>query len=117
MAHLAAIDDVGELHARAELVALHVHGQDADLALFHVFGDRRRQVDERPLRDVFEDERVVGRADLLDLVHQAGGNVRAFAIGDHRDAFVRLHIEADANRVARAGGEFLIESSQHRLIS
>ncbi len=33
MAHLPAIDDVGELHARAELVALHVHGQDADLAL------------------------------------------------------------------------------------
>ena len=80
----------------------------------HVVGDRRGQVDERPLRDVFEDERVVGRADLLDLVHQAGGDVVAVAIGDHRDALVRLHVEADANRVARARGEFLIEHGQHR---
>ena len=96
-----------------QLVALHVHGQDADLALFHVVGDRRRQVDERPLRDVFEDERLVGRADLLDLVHQAGGDVFAVAIGDHRDALVRLHVEADANGVARAGREFLVEGGQH----
>ena len=103
VAHLAAIDDVGELHARAQLVALHVHGEDADLALLHVVGDRRRQVDERPRRDVFEDERLVGRADLLDLVDQAGGDVLAVAIGDHRDALVRLHVEADANGVARAG--------------
>ena len=67
--------------------------------------------DERPRRDVFEHERVVGRADLLDLVHQAGGDVLAVAIGDHRDALVRLDVEADANRIARAGGEFLVERS------
>ena len=82
MAHLPAIDDVGQLHARAQLVALHVHGQDADLALLHVVGDRRRQIDERPLGDLLEDERLVRRADLLDLVDQAGGDVLAIAIGD-----------------------------------
>ena len=76
-------------------------------------GDHLRQIDERPLGDVFEDERLVGRADLLDLVDQAGGDVFAVAIGNHRDALVRLHVEADANRVARAGGEFLVEGGQH----
>ena len=76
-----------------------------------------RQVDERPRRDVFEHERLVGRADLLDLVHQAGGDVLAVAIGDHRHALVRLDVEADANRVARAGRKFLIERGQHLLNS
>ena len=98
-----------------ELVALHVHGEDADLALLHVGGDRRRQIDERPLGDVFEDERLVGRADLLDLVHEAGGDVFAIAIGNDRDALVRLHVEADANRVAGARGEFLVERGQSSL--
>ncbi len=32
-----------------------MHGQDADLALFHVGGNRRRQVGQRPRRDVFEE--------------------------------------------------------------
>ena len=95
--------------------ALHVHGEDADLALFHVVGDHRRQVGERPRRDVFENERLVGRADRLDLVHEAGGDVLAVAIGDHRHAFVRLNVEADANRVARAGGEFGVESGRCHL--
>ena len=49
--------------------------------------------------------------DYYDLVPLRGGRL-AFAIGDHRDAFVRLHVEADANRVARARGEFLVKGRQ-----
>jgi hypothetical protein len=63
--------------------------------------------------DVFEDERFVRRADGLDLVRQAGGDVFALAIGDERDALVRLNVEAHANGIARAGGEVLVESRQH----
>ena len=113
MAHLAAVDDVGELHARAELVALHVHGQDADLALLHVVGDRLGQIDQRPWRDIFENKRLVGRADTLDFVHQARGNVFAVAIGNHRHAFVRLDVEADANRITRTGSKVFVVRSQH----
>ena len=98
-----------------QLVALHVHGEDADLALFHVRGNRLRQIDKRPFGDLFEDERLVRRADLLDLVHQAGGDVFAVAIGNHRHALVRLDVEADANRIARAGSKILVVRSQHSL--
>ena len=52
-------------------------------------------------------------ADLLDLVHQAGRDVFAIAIGDDGDAFVRLNVEADANGVARAWSEFLVERGKH----
>ena len=113
VAHLAAIDDVGELHARAQLVALHVHGQDADLAPLHVLGDRRRQVAQRPLGDLLEDERLVGRADLLDLVDQAGRDVLAIAIGNHRHALVRLDVEADADRIPGARRQAGIERGGH----
>ena len=56
--HAPAIDDVGQLHAGAELVRLHVHGEDADVAPLHVRGDRRAAGSvERPRRDVLEHER------------------------------------------------------------
>ena len=82
VAHPAAIDDVGHLHARVQLVRLDVHGEDADLALLHVGRDDRGQAGERPGRDVFEDERAIRRADRFDLVDQAGGDVLARAVGD-----------------------------------
>ena len=55
------------------------------------------------------------RAEALDLVHQAGGDVLAVAIGDHRHALMRLDVEADTNRVARAGGQILIVRREHSL--
>src|SRR5689334_24453082 len=90
-----------------------MHGEDADLALLHVVSDDLRQAGQRPRRDIFQDERLVRRADLLDLVDQAGGDVFAIPIGDHGDALVRLNVEADPDGVARAGSQFLVESSDH----
>ena len=44
---------------------------------------------------------------------QRRGDVLAFAIGHDGDAFVRLDVEADANRIPRTRGKFLVESRQH----
>ena len=73
--------------------------------VLHVFDDHRRQVDERPRRHFFENERLVRRAHFLDLVDEAGGDLFAVAIGHHRHPLVRLNVEADADRVSRAGNE------------
>ncbi len=115
MAHAAAIDDVGHLHARSQLVRLHVHGEDADLALLHVGGDDVGQRGQRPRREVFEDERLARRRrPVVDLVDQAGGDVFAFAVGDDGDALVRLDVEADANRVAGAGEQFGVDGFRYQ---
>jgi hypothetical protein len=87
-----------------------VHGENADLALLHRRGDRRRQANQWPRRDVFEHEGRVRRADIFDLVHEAGRNLLALAIGDDGHAFRWLHGQTDANRVARAWAEFAIKS-------
>ena len=57
------------------------------------------------------------RADLIDLVHEAGGDVGALAIGDERDALVRLHVEAHADGVARAREEFRVHSLRNHTTS
>ena len=75
----------------------------------HVVGNHRRACRPAAGREVFEHEGVVGRADGLDFMHEAGGNLGALAVGDHRDRLVRLHAEADANRVAGAGCELEIK--------
>ena len=90
-----------------------MHGEDADLALLHVRRDGRGQIDERPLRDVFEDERVIRRTDFLDLMYETGGYVLAFAIGNHRHAFMGLNVEAHADGIPRARRELVIEGGQH----
>ena len=67
VAHAAAVDDVGHLHARVELVGLHLHGEDGDLRGFHVCEDGGRHVGERARGEIFEDEGVQGAAALGEL--------------------------------------------------
>ena len=65
--HAAAVDDVGHLHARVELVGLHLHGEDGHLRSFHVFDDGSRHIDERAWCEIFEDEGIEGAAALGQL--------------------------------------------------
>ncbi len=109
MAHLAAIDDVGHLHARLQLVALHLDGEDGDVAGLHVLGDLTRQVGQRARRQVFQHERLEGRAQLLQLGGDAGGDLATFVVGDDRDLLRRLDAEAGIDRVVGARRELGIE--------
>ncbi len=111
VAHLAAVHDVGHLHARLQLVALHLDGEDADIAGFHVVGDLRRQVGQRAWRQVFQHERLEGRAQLRQLLSDAGGDLATGVVGDQRDLFARLNAKASVDRVVSARREFGIESS------
>ena len=107
----------GHLHARAELVGLGPGGEDADLAFLQVFGDDWRQRGERPRRDLLEHEPAVRRAEELDFVRQRVADLGAGFIGDERHALVRLNGEADANRIAGAGEQILINECSSRHVS
>src|SRR6266540_176531 len=115
MAHMTPIDDIGELHPRFELVRLHVHGENADVAQLHVCGNGRRQRGQRTGRDVLENEGRVPRADILNFANQAGGDFLTRSVRDECHAFLRLDGEAHANGVARAGAELAIERCRHQL--
>ncbi len=68
VAHLAAVDDVGHLHARLQFVALRVHGEDADLAGLHVVGDRGGKIGQRTRRQILQHEGLERRAHASQFV-------------------------------------------------
>ena len=105
VAHPAAVHDVGHLHARLQFVALHIHGKDADVAGLHVLGDLGWKVGQRTRRKIFQHEGLEGRAQLRQLLRNAGGDVAAGIVGDERDLLVRLDAQAGVDRVAGAGRE------------
>ena len=106
VAHVAAVDDVGHLHARVELVGLHLDGEDGDLRGFHVGEDGGGHVDERARGQVFEHEGVPGAAALGQLRAEGGGDGLGGAVGDERDLFGGLDAQAGGDGRARAGNEF-----------
>jgi len=106
VAHAAAIDDIGHLHARVEFVGLHLHGKDGDRRGFHVFEDGGRHVCEGALGEVFEDEGVKWAATLVQLRSDGSGDRLGNAIGDEGDLLVRLNAQAGEDGGAGAGDEF-----------
>lgn len=105
VAHAAAIDDVGHLHAAVKLVGLDFDGEDADLRGLHVFEDGGGQIDERTGREGFEDEGVPGAADLVQLRDKGGGDGEAALVGDEGDLLVWLDTQAGRDGVASTWGE------------
>ena len=89
VAHAAAIDDVGHLHARLQLVLLHSDGEDADVAGLHVVGDFAGQAGERASRDFFQHERFEWGPDLGQLLYDAGGDLAVGRVGDDGDFLAR----------------------------
>ncbi len=105
VAHVAAVDDVGHLHARAELIGLHLHGKDGDLRGFHVGQHGGGHVGERARGEVFEEEGVPRAADGGELGGEGGGDGRGDAIGDQRDFFLGLDAQAGGDGGAGSLGE------------
>ena len=97
VAHAAAVDDVGHLHAGVELVGLDLHGEDGDLRRFHVGEDGGGHVNERARGEVFEDEGVPLTTELGKLRGDGRGDGLGDAIGDEGDLF--------GGRDAQAGGD------------
>ena len=108
--HLAAIDDVGHLHARLQLVALHSDGEDPDVAGFHVVGDFLRKRSQRTRREIFQYEGLEGRAQVREFMRDAGRDLATSVVGDQRDFFARLNAEAGVDGVMRAGRELGVKS-------
>src|SRR6266851_1347170 len=111
VAHAAAVDDVGHLHAAVELVGLDGDGEDADLRSFHVGEDGGGHFGEGARGKGFEDEGVPGAADSVEFGGDGGGDGEAALVGDERDFFVWLDAQAGGDRVACAGGELGGEGS------
>ena len=106
VAHVAAVDDVGHLHARVEFVRLHLHREDGDLRRLHVVKDRGGHVVERAGREVFEDEGVPGTAALGKLGGKGSSDWLGGAVGDERDFLVGLDTQTGDHGGAGAGDEF-----------
>ncbi len=103
VAHVAAVDDVGHLHARVELVGLDLDGEDGDLRGFHVGEHGRGHVDEGARGEVFEDKGVPGAAALGKLRGKGGGDGLGGVVGDERDLLRGVDAEAGGDGGARAG--------------
>ena len=117
VAHAAAIDDVGHLHARVQFVGLDLDGEDGDGGGFHVFEDCGGHVSKRARREVFEDEGVEGAAALFQLRSDGGGDGLGDAVGDERDLLVGLDAEAGEDGGAGAGDEFSGEGLREQVRS
>ena len=114
VAHVAAVDHVGHLHARAEFIGLHLDGKDGHLRGFHVGEDGGGHVGERARRKILEHETVPAAAARFEFVRDGGGNGFGHAIGNQRDLFFRLDAQTGEDRRACAGREIggIVEGKQ-----
>ena len=106
MAHVAAVDYVGHLHARVEFIGLHLDRKDRYLRGFHIGEHLGGHVDERARGKVFEDERVPIAATLGELRGKSGGDGLGDAIGDERDLFRGVDAQARGSGRDRSRLEF-----------
>jgi len=106
VAHAAAVDDVGHLHAGLQLIGLHLNSEDGDLRSLHVFEHSGRHVDERARREIFKDESVERAATLGELSSDGCGDGLGDAVGDEGDLFVLPDAQTGEDGRAGAGDEF-----------
>jgi len=105
VAHAAAVDDVGHLHAGVELVGLDLDGEDGDLAGFHVGQDGGGHAGEGAKGEVFENEGRPLAAELGELGGDGGGDGGGGLVGDEGDFFVGGDAETGGDGGTGAGGE------------
>jgi len=109
VAHAAAVDDVGHLHAAVEFALLGDDGEEGDLGLFHVFEDGGGHVGEGAGGVIFKAEGIPLAAEGIELVGEGGGDLLAGEVGDEGDAFGLLNAEAGMDGVVGAGGKLGVE--------
>jgi len=115
VAHAAAVDDVGHLHAGTQLIGLDLDGEDGDGGGLHVVEDGGGHVNERARREVFENEGVEGAATLVELHSDGSGYWFGDAIGDDRDFLIGLNAQAGEDGGARTGREFCGEGLREQV--
>jgi len=106
MAHAAAVDDIGHLHARAQLVGLNLNSKDGDGRGFHVIEDGGGHVGERARREVFENEGVERAAAVSQLRCDGSGDGFRDAVGDEGDLLVGLDAQTSKDGGAGSWSEF-----------
>ena len=117
VAHLAAVHDVGHLHARAQFVGLRFHREDADLAGFHVVEHVARHVGKRPRREIFEDPGVE-----YELAARSSSCASAAPISRQARSVISVTFSSGWMRrqlhhgVVRAGRQFRIERQCQQLL-
>ena len=82
VAHLAAIDDIGHLHAALQFVLLRYDGEDTHFALVHVCQHLGRHIWRGPPAVILQTEGGIAGTHLFDLPHQGGRNLLAHLVGD-----------------------------------
>ena len=102
VAHPAAIDDVGHLHAAVQFVGLHLDGEDAHLRALHIFQNRRGHLRQGPRSDGLQYECIPHAADAVQFAGQRRSDHQAALVGNERHFFISLNFEAGRDSVARA---------------
>ena len=103
--HAAAVHDIGHLHARAQFIGLHLHGENRNLGRFHILKHRGGHVCERARREVFKNEGIERASALGELGGNRSCDGLRHAIGDQRDLFVRLNAQTGEDGGAGAGNK------------
>ena len=109
MPHLAPVHHIRHLHARLQLIALHLDGEDAHIARLHIVDDFLRQHAQRTRRKLFQHISVVVQLPCLEFMHYARRDLLTRVISDDRHLLLRLDAQADVDRIVGAGRELGVE--------
>jgi hypothetical protein len=115
VAHAAAVDHVGHLHAGVKFVGLHLNGEDGYLRGFHVGEDGSGHVAKRAWREVFEDECIPGASALGKLGGDCGGDWLSDVVGDERYFFTGRDAQTGRNGGAGSGNKFSRVFERHQM--
>ena len=109
VAHLAPVDHVRHLHARAQFIGLRLHREDAHVAGFHVGEHFGGHILQRARRQVFQHEGVILQVEPLQLRRQCRADLQARAIGDQGHFLLGCTRQTTHDRIARARQKVRVE--------
>ncbi len=109
VADLAAVHDVGHLHARLQFVSLRLHGEDADLAGLKIGGDHLRKIRQGTRCHILQHPGAIRAAHCFQFAHQRGRDFQTCFVRDNGHFFGGLYAQAHAHSVARAGRQLGIK--------
>ena len=98
VAHVAAINHVGHLHPRLQLILLHLNRKDRHLGAFHIGQHRRRHIDQRPWGQVLEQKRIPLASARRKLLPDRGRNLLRRPVRNQGDFLRRIDAQAGSHR-------------------
>ena len=112
VAHAAAVDDIGHLHAGAKFVGLDLDGEDRGVRALHVIEHQRGHGSDRAGRKRLQDEGVPRAADAVEFRDDGRGDLHARLVGDEGDLLRGPDVQTGGDGVARACGVLGREGDQ-----